>query len=317
MQALYFTEFGSSAVLQYGEVTLPSLQSNEVLVKNDYIGLNFADIYRRRGTYRIQEHHPYIDGYEGAGQIVQVGKAVSSSLVGQKVLYVDVPLANAEYVAVPTTKAIILPADISPKLAATIGLQGLTADFLAHDLGNDQAGAKVFITGISGGVGQLLAQILVADGLQVFGSASTAAKRAVALQNGAQGVFASREFSWLPEQKGQFQTVYDGVGVHLDKSLQLLRHRGQVVFFGMAGGNPPQIDLVQLLAESKSILTGDLWDYLTSFAERKRRSDRLFSYLRHNQIQLSEPQVFALSAGQAAHDYLENGKNIGKVLLQP
>ncbi len=317
MQALYFTEFGSSAVLQYGEVPLPSLQSNEVLVKNDYIGLNFADIYRRRGTYRIQEHHPYIDGYEGAGQIVQVGKEVSSSLVGQKVLYVDVPLANAEYVAVPSTKAIILPADISPKLAATIGLQGLTADFLAHDLGNDQAGAKVFITGISGGVGQLLAQILVADGLQVFGSASTAAKRAVALQNGAQGVFASREFSWLPKQKGQFQTVYDGVGVHLDKNLQLLRHRGQVVFFGMAGGNPPQIDLVQLLAESKSILTGDLWDYLTSFAERKRRSDRLFSYLRHNQIQLSEPQVFALSAGQAAHDYLENGKNIGKVLLQP
>lgn len=157
MQALYFTEFGSSAVLQYGEVPLPSLQSNEVLVKNDYIGLNFADIYRRRGTYRIQEHHPYIDGYEGAGKIVQVGKEVSSSLVGQKVLYVDVPLANAEYVAVPSTKAIILPADISPKLAATIGLQGLTADFLAHDLGDDQAGAKVFITGISGGVGQLLA----------------------------------------------------------------------------------------------------------------------------------------------------------------
>lgn len=121
----------------------------------------------------------------------------------------------------------------------------------------------------------------------------------------------------MPEQKGQLQTVYDSVGVHLDKSLQLLQHRGQVVFFGMAGGNSPQIDLVQLLAESKSILTGDLWDYLMSFAERKRRSERLFSYLRHNQIHLSEPQVFALNAGQAAHDYLENGKNIGKVLVQP
>lgn len=92
--------------------------------------------------------------------------------------------------AVPNTEAIILPADISPKLAATIGLQGLTADFLVHDLGTDQAGAKVFITGISGGVGQLLAQILVADGLQIFGSASTAAKRAVELQNRVQGVFS-------------------------------------------------------------------------------------------------------------------------------
>lgn len=96
MQALYLTEFGSSAVLQYGEVFSPSLQSNEVLVKNDYIGFNFVDAYRRRRTYQIQEHHPYIDGYEGTGQIVQFGNEVNSWLVGQKVLYVDVPLANAE-----------------------------------------------------------------------------------------------------------------------------------------------------------------------------------------------------------------------------
>lgn len=105
--------------------------------------------------------------------------------------------------------------------------------------------------------------------------------------------------------------------VNLYKSLQLLQHRGRVVFFEIAGGNPPQIDLVQMLAESKSILTGDLWDYLTSFAERKRRSERLFSYLRQGKIQLTEPKIFALSAGKAAHQYLESGKNIGKVLLQP
>ena len=317
MQALYFTEFGTSDVLQYGEVPLPQVLANEVLVKNKYIGLNFADIYRRRGTYQIEKHYPYIDGYEGAGSIVQVGSAVDPQLLGQNILYVDVPLANAEYVAVPETKVITLPEDISPKLAATIGLQGLTADFLAHDLGSDQAPAQVFITGISGGVGQLLAQILLADGFQVFGSASTAAKRSVALKMGVQEVFPSRELSWLPQQSGKFQTVYDGVGANLDKSLQLLQHRGRVVFFGMAGGNPPQIDLVQMLAESKSILTGDLWDYLTSFAERKRRSERLFSYLRQGKIQITEPKIFALSAGKAAHQYLESGKNIGKVLLQP
>lgn len=109
MQALYFTEFGTSDVLQYGEVPLPQVQANEVLVKNKYIGLNFADIYRRRGTYQIEKHYPYIDGYEGAGSIVQVGSAVESQLLGQNILYVDVPLANAEYVAVPETKVILYP----------------------------------------------------------------------------------------------------------------------------------------------------------------------------------------------------------------
>lgn len=53
MKALYFEEFGESDVLKYGEVPLPQVREDEVLVKTAYIGLNFADIYRRRGlSYR-------------------------------------------------------------------------------------------------------------------------------------------------------------------------------------------------------------------------------------------------------------------------
>lgn len=53
MRALYFETFGSSEVLQYGEISRPTIQENEVLVKVEYAGLNFADIYRRRGTYLL------------------------------------------------------------------------------------------------------------------------------------------------------------------------------------------------------------------------------------------------------------------------
>lgn len=317
MKALYFETFGGSEVLQYGELPRPVISEHEVLVEVEYIGLNFADIYRRRGEYHIEKHTPYINGYEGAGVIVEVGAKVTKQKIGETVLFVDVPSANAEYVAVPSEQAIPLPEGIDSKLAASIGLQGMTADFLAHDLGKNVSGEKVFITGISGGVGQILSQMLVADGIEVYGSASSAEKQALALSHGVKQVYPSREHSWVETIEGQFATAYDGVGSTIQQSLDLIQHRGKVVFFGMAGGDPIKIDPVDLMSESKSILTGDLWDYLTSYEERKVRSERLFNYFSKGQISISEPTVFPLSEGKQAHEFLETGKSIGKVLLKP
>ena len=130
-------------------------------------------------------------------------------------------------------------------------------------------------------------------------------------------VYPSRENAWVETIEGQFATAYDGVGLTLQQSLDLIKHRGKVVFFGMAGGDPIKIDPVALMSESKSLLTGDLWDYLISYDERKTRSERLFSYFTKGQIQISEPTIFSLSEGKQAHEYLETGKSIGKVLLKP
>lgn len=316
LKALYFDEFGKSDVLKYGEVPEPELQANEVLVKTTYIGLNFADIYRRRGEYHIEQHQPLINGYEASGKIVKLGQAVDSELMDKEILFVDVPLANAEFVAVPTDKLIFLPTGIDLKLAASIGLQGLTADFLAHDLGKDMFDSDVFVTGISGGVGQILAQMLVADGMNVYGSASTDQKKQIALRQGSKAVFSSRNDDWVAGQLGRFDTVYDGVGATLNQSISLIKNRGKVVFFGMAGGNPPQVDFIDLFSHSKNIMSGDLWDFLTSFDERKVRSERLFRYFLDHKIWITEPRVFDLKDGQAAHDYIETGKNVGKILLR-
>ncbi|OTO76450.1 MULTISPECIES: zinc-binding dehydrogenase [unclassified Enterococcus] len=317
MKALYFETFGGSEVLQYGELPAPILKEEEVLVKVEYIGLNFADIYRRRGEYHIEKHEPYINGYEGAGVVVEIGAKVSSQKIGETVLFVDVPFANAEYVAVPSEQVIQLPKGVDSKLAASIGLQGMTADFLAHDLGENAPGEKVFITGISGGVGQILSQMLVADGVEVYGSASSTEKQALALSHGVKHVFPSRENSWIESVIGAFATAYDGVGSTIQQSFDLIQHRGKVVFFGMAGGDPVNIDPVELMSESKSLLTGDLWDYLTSYEERKMRSQRLFNYFIEKKIAISEPTIFPLSEGKQAHEFLETGKSIGKVLLKP
>lgn len=316
MKALYFNTFGDNSVLQYGEVALPKITKNQILVETKYIGLNFADIYRRRGTYHIENHMPYINGYEGLGRVVQVGENVRNFRLDEQVLFVDVPLAEAQYVCVPEQNAIKVPATLDPKMVAAIGLQGLTADFLAHDLGNNQKDANIFIHGISGGVGQILAQMLTADGINVYGTTSTKEKQQLALKQGAKKVFL-RKSAWQTTNKASFDTVYDGVGSTLKQSLELTVNKGKVVFYGMAGGNPELINPLDLLESSKSILTGDLWDYLDSATEREKRSRRLFKYFEMNQIKISEPTLFSLAEGKDAYEYLESGRSIGKVLLVP
>lgn len=315
MKALFFKTFGDANVLQYGTLPDPQIGSEDLLVQTHYIGLNFADIYRRRGTYHLEPHTPFIDGYEGLGQIVAIGSDVTTFTLGERVLFVDVPFANASLVRVPRDHAIRVPSAIDDKTAASIGLQGLTADFLAHDLARNHVGDRVLIHGISGGVGQLLAQMLIADGVQVAGVTSTLAKREIALKLGASRVFL-RHSDWAEHERGHFDTVFDGVGVTLPLSFDLVGHRGSVVFYGMAGGLPPKIDAVKLLNQSKSLLTGDLWDYLTSFEARQTRSTRLFRYVLNGANKVQPPTILPLADGRKAHELLESGKSTGKILLE-
>ncbi|GAJ25671.1 quinone oxidoreductase [Liquorilactobacillus sucicola DSM 21376 = JCM 15457] len=315
MKALYFEHFGDNSVLQFGVLDNPEVKANEILVKTKYIGLNFADIYRRRGNYHIEEHDPYINGYEGFGTVVKLGKSSSGLALGDKVLFVDVPFANAELVTVPTDKVIKLPTKLNEETAAAIGLQGLTADFLAHDLAKNKKNDNVFIQGISGGVGQILLQMLVADGVKVYGATSSEKKQKLALEQGATAVYL-RTDNGTGKLNNKFETVFDGVGKTLEQSIKLTKHKGKVIFFGMAGGDPAKVDMVKLLAHSKSIMTGDLWDYLTSQDERQTRFNRLAAYFVDGKIKINKPRVFPLAEGKKAYDLLESGQSNGKILMQ-
>ena len=295
MKAGYFTEFGGPEVLQYGTVADPKLTTTGLIVKTQYIGLNYADIYRRRGTYHLEKQTPYIDGYEGIGEVVACGTAGQHVKEGDRVLFVDVPFANAELVAVPEARAIHVPAAISDQVAAAIGLQGLTADFLAHDLAQNQAGDRVLIHGISGGVGNLLTQLLTADGVSVDGVASTTAKQQLAYAAGAHEVFL-RHSDWAATHANYFDTVFDGVGSTLPISLAITRRRGRIVFYGMAG---------------------DLWDFLTGVTVRQARADRLFKAVLRQTIVPTTPTIYPLSAISTAHTALEQGQVAGKILLAP
>jgi NADPH2:quinone reductase len=319
MKALTFSAFGNSDVLEYIEIPSPTLKSGEILVEMKAIGLNFADVYRRKGNYHLKGNPPFIAGYEGAGIVVET-YGNSDFKIGDRVAFADVPFANAALVAVPLDHVIPLPDSITFETAATILLQGLTAHYLATDSHKTQKGETVLVHASAGGVGQFLTQISKLLGATVIGLTSSAEKAEVSLQNGADKVFLYAE-DWktqiLAFCPNGVDVVYDSVGSTLNDSFEVTKTCGQVVFFGMAGGDPELVNPRMLMDTSKTLTGGDLWSYLISKEERIKRAHQLFDWIANGSISIAEPTVFKLSEGKLAHDYLESRKSTGKIILIP
>ncbi|MEG0851535.1 MAG: zinc-binding dehydrogenase, partial [Flavobacterium sp.] len=239
MKALTFSTFGNSDVLEYIEIPNPQLKNDEILVEMKTIGLNFADVYRRKGNYHLKGNPPFIAGYEGAGIVVESNN--SDYKIGDRVAFADVPFANAELVAVNTNHVIPLPDDISFETAASVLLQGLTAHYLATDSHKTTKGETVLIHAAAGGVGQLLTQISKLLGANVIGLTSSPEKAKTAIEQGVDHALLYNEdwksdlFKIIP--KG-VDVVYDSIGSTLMESFEVTKECGQVVFFGMAGGDP-------------------------------------------------------------------------------
>ena len=319
MKALTLSSFGSSAVLEYKEVSDPILHGNEILVEMKAIGLNFADLMRRNGVYPMKGIAPYINGFEGAG-IVKDNNGHTEFRIGDRVAFADVPFANADLVAVPFDNLILLPDEISLETAASIMLQGLTAHFLTSDSHEIKKEETVLIHAAAGGVGQLLIQVCKILGAKVIGLVSSECKKQIALSLGADTAFLYSQ-DWktkvLEIYPNGVDVVYESIGTTMGSSLAVTKILGQVVLFGMAGeklelGNP-----LWIIAHSKTITGGDLWNYLTSREERLRRAKILFDWIIDGGIKISSPTVFKLSEGKKAHDFMEGRHSTGKVLMIP
>ncbi len=321
MKALVFNTFGGPEVLEYVEIANPIIGPDEILLRMKAIGLNFADIYRRKGNYHLAGNPPYILGYEGAGIVEEIGTNVQGIQVGDRIAFADVPFANAELVAVPVEKAIPVSETISFAAAASVLLQGLTAHYLTMDSYAVKKGDIVLVHAAAGGVGQLLVQIINLLGGKVIGLTSSAEKAAAAKDAGAAKVFLYKD-DWkrqvLEETHGNgVDVVYESVGSTLQDSFAATRIGGTVVFFGMSGGDPVLVDPRMLMDTSKTLTGGDLWNVLTSRAERIARSNELFGWIEEGKLKMAEPTTFALQDGKEAHRYLESRKSTGKILLIP
>ncbi len=318
MHALIFDRFGGSDVLRWDTLPDPAPHAGQALVRMHAAGLNFADVYRRNGTYHLSGQAPWILGYEGAG-VIDVPAAGADALpAGTRVGFADMPHANAEYVVVDADKLLPLPGGIDFDTAAAVLLQGLTAQYLVTESFRVHTGQTAVVHAAAGGVGLLLTQMLKAKGARVIGIASNAAKHEAALAAGADLAIG---YEGMVDRVRQFtdgrgaDVVYDSVGRTLGDSLAAARTGGTVVFYGMAAGDPDPVDPRLLMDRSLTLTGGDLWNVLTSGAVRRERAAALFGEILSGRLQPRIAARFALRDGARAHAFLESREAIGKVVL--
>src|SRR5574337_1314796 len=130
MRAIRMHEYGGPEVLRYEEVALPEPGVGEARVKVEAIGVNYIDIYQRKGQY--PDPLPVIPGREAAGVVDAVGPGVSELQPGTRVVYAMHVGAYAEYSVVPVKRLVPIPDALDARQAAAAMLQGLTAHYLTH-----------------------------------------------------------------------------------------------------------------------------------------------------------------------------------------
>jgi NADPH2:quinone reductase len=312
---------GGPEVMALAEVPQPRPQPGQVLVRLSAIGVNFIDIYRRSGLYPVEL--PYIPGTEGAGTVQAVGDGVSGLKKGDRVAFVDAPGTYSELVALPSERAVPVPAAISDEQAAAAMLQGMTAHYLALDTYPIKQGDTVLIHAAAGGVGTLLVQVARRRGARVLATVSTREKAEKAREAGAHEVILyteqdfEAEVSRLTDGRG-VQAVYDSVGrTTFLKGFSCLARRGIMVSFGQSSGAVESFDTAVLRKGSLFLTRPSLFHYVEDAESLRRRAGEVLSWVADGTLRLTLGLRLPLARAAEAHRRLAGRETIGKVLLRP
>lgn len=322
MRAIRVHEYGQPEVLRIESVPVPEPGPGEARVRIEAAGVNFIDVYHRKGLY--PGSLPATLGVEAAGVVDAVGDGVTEISVGERVGYVMQQGAYAEYAVVPAERLIPLPDGVEATAAAALLLQGLTAHYLVHSTFRLEQGKRALVHAAAGGVGLLLIQMAKALGATVYGTVSTEAKAELARDAGADDVilYTKEDFAEavrrLTGGEG-VDVVYDSVGkATFAGSLDSLRPRGYLVLYGQSSGPVQPIDPQVLNAKGSLFLTRpNLSHYALTRTELLTRASQVFQALLHQGLSLRVDSQFKLAEARAAHQRLESRKSSGKLLLVP
>jgi NADPH:quinone reductase len=316
-------EFGAPEKMQIISVALPAPAVGEVQLRQTAIGLNFIDIYQRKGVYPLPL--PTGLGHEAAGIIEAIGSGVESFKVGDRVAYMNAGLgAYADYRNVPAGRLVSIPDGVSDEQATALLFKGMTAQYLLRKTHVVKAGETVLVHAAAGGVGQILCQWAKALGAFVIGTAGSAAKCAVAKAAGADIAIDYSQEDWvktLLEATGgkKANVVYDSVGKDTFlKSLECAAPFGMVVLFGAASGPAPDINPELLNKKGCLFLTRpSIFPHNAEPIVFRSNAAELFEAIRSGVVKPAISAKFALTDIAAAHKSAEARSTQGATIIIP
>jgi NADPH:quinone reductase len=322
MRAVVVNKHGGPDVLELSEREAPNAGPGQIVVDVAAAGVNFMDIYQRKGLPPYGGSLPAVLGAEGAGTVAAVGPGVTEFAPGDRVAWTGVPGGYAEQVVVPADRAVPVPAEMDTQLAAAVMLQGMTAHYLSASTFPIAAGHTAVVHAAAGGVGLLLTQMIKMRGGTVVATTSTDAKAQLAKQAGADHLAGYENFGAIVRDvtKGAgASVVYDGIGrATFDESLAAIRPRGYMVLYGAASGPVPPFELQRLARHGSLFITRPtLVHYMATREELLHRSSDLFNWIKEGKLAVRVGGTYPLADAARAHDDLGSRRTTGKLLLLP
>jgi len=321
--AIQVKKTGSSEVLETIDQSVADPAPGEVLLEQKAIGVNFIDIYHRKGLYPLEL--PFIPGMEGAGLVRAIGASVTDFAVGDRVAYGTGPLGGYAHMRIiPADKLVKLPDQIDFALAASVLLKGLTAYYLLHMTYAVKKNDKILVHAAAGGVGLILCQWARHLGAQVIGVVGNTDKQKIALAHGCHHALLRDDPQFVSKvrditQNRGVDVAYDSVGkATWQNSIMSLCKRGLLVCYGNASGPVPPIDPLLLTRYGSIFLTRPtLADYVDTSEVLRHAAKELFACIIQGFIRLPSPKSWSLAAVAKVHDALESAMTTGPQILLP
>ena len=332
MKALVITRFGGPEVLELQHVPDAHPAPEQLLVRVEAGGLNFADLLTARGGYRGTPKPPLIAGREFAG--VELTANGESSV--RRVMGYTQWAAFAEKTVVNRNLVWPVPESWTAEQGAAFPVNFFTAYFAYWKAGllgqpsvqanvqpNDKpAGSRVLIHAVAGGGGTAAVQIGKILGIEMYGTSSSEDKlarvRDLGLQNGIN--YKQRDYveaiKDLTHGEG-VDAVFEMLGgEHVAKSVRCLRDFGRVIVYGAATGEIPMLDTRLLYAKGASV--HGLWlSYLSANRPLMESAwKQLSDWLAAGKLSPVIGKVFPLEEARAAYTLMQEGRNYGKIVLK-
>ncbi|OGA95586.1 MAG: quinone oxidoreductase [Betaproteobacteria bacterium RIFCSPLOWO2_12_FULL_66_14] len=323
-KAIRFHQTGGPEVLRWEEIEVRDPEPGEVRLRNTAVGLNYRDIYLRKGMHPIAAF-PSGLGIESAGAIEALGPGVTDFAIGQRVACVAGPdNAYAEARLVPAARVVPLPGGIEERSAASMMIRGMTARYLLRETYAVQRGDVILIHAAAGGVGLLVCQWAKHLGATVIGTVGSRAKADVARAHGCDHAIVYTEEDFAERARAitggaGVAVVYDSVGrTTFEGSLRCLRRRGVLASFGESSGDPEPIAPRRLGQLGSIYVTHpSLPDYTATRAALLENANELFGMVLAGKLKIDINQVYPLSEAAYAHRDMEARRTTGASVLIP
>lgn len=323
MTAIAIREPGGPEVLVPQDLPVPYPAHGQILVRVAAAGVNRPDVVQRQGLYPPPPGAPETPGLEVAGHVAEAGPGVDGFAVGDAVTALVAGGGYAEYCVVDAPLALPVPGTLSLEEAAALPETFFTVWTNVFDRARLKAGERFLVHGGSSGIGTTAIQLASRFGARVFATAGTAAKCRVCEALGAERAINYREEDFVEAVKET--TGGEGVDVILDmvggdyvaRNIECLRREGRLVNIAFLRGAKVELNLLPVMLK-RLTLTGSTLrprslEEKTAIAEALR--EQVWPLLEAGRVKPVMDSRFALEDAAKAHERMESGAHIGKIVL--